>query len=605
METKVYNKKRLKKASLALAIIFALMLLFTILSWGAASGWGDVTIKRVSFIGNGGAQVSGLMFVPKGVSAANPAPAIINYHGRNCSSYSMINWAIEEARRGYVVLNPDMTGTLETENTVDNTLENIARTAYEYMNALEITTDISVTGHSMGNRYLIVLMQDEEIQKDLNSVVGVAGIDWYYFLRKADIGFPTQTNYCIIEPTKDIYNIQYMKTWDAVHELLYEKSAYGENTEFGKVYGDPSNGTAFEYTEITATHQEAMYSDAVITEMLNFIGLSSPAPTSIDNTNMVFHSFRLYSAVCTILFILFVAALAYTLTQMPLFYSTINVPLQPTAGKNAKGWIIQVATDYLIPLALFVPVSQWAAKQSTAVFRSEWVNQIFFWITAVAIIGAIMLAIRCVRKSKTSKLTAADFGTGTVAERPFVWGRIGVGLVITLITVFVAFTWMDIVIRTFGVNYQFFCLLGQINRVTPERIVYILPYLVVCIFLVAVINISIATSRRIKSTGNETLDLIRDILVNILLSAGPLTLLMVVQFTGVALIGNGTTPLSTAYFGSLSFGFMFPLMMASSAGISTFLYKKTGNICTGMFTSSFTLIFITILNCCVSSIVIK
>ena len=166
-----------------------------------------------------------------------------------------------------------------------------------------------------------------------------------------------------------------------------------------------------------------------------------------------------------------------------------------------------------------------------------------------------------------------------------------------MITVFVAFTWMDIVIRTFGVNYQFFCLLGQINRVTPERIVYILPYLVVCIFLVAVINISIATSRRIKSTGNETLDLIRDILVNILLSAGPLTLLMVVQFTGVALIGNGTTPLSTAYFGSLSFGFMFPLMMASSAGISTFLYKKTGNICTGVFTSSFTLIFITILNC--------
>ena len=277
METKKYDKKRLKRASLALAVIFALMLVFTVLSWGVASSWGDITIKRVSFIGNGGAQVSGLMFIPKGVSADNPAPAIINFHGRNCSSYSMINWAIEEARRGYVVYNPDMTGTLETENTIDNTLENISRTAYEYMDSLEITTEISLTGHSMGNRYLIVLMQDEEIQKHLKNVVGVAGIDWYFFLKKANIGFPTQTNYCIIEPTKDIYNIQYMKSWDAVHELLYEKSAYGEDTEFGKVYGDPSNGTAFEYTEVVATHQEAMYSDEVITEMLNFIGLSSPA----------------------------------------------------------------------------------------------------------------------------------------------------------------------------------------------------------------------------------------------------------------------------------------------------------------------------------------
>lgn len=605
MEAKKYDKKRLQRASLALAIIFALMLVFTVLSWGVASSWGDITIKRVSFIGNGGAQVSGLMFIPKGVSADNPAPAIINFHGRNCSSYSMINWAIEEARRGYVVYNPDMTGTLETENTIDNNLENISRTAYEYMDSLEITTEISLTGHSMGNRYLIVLMQDEEIQKNLKSVVGVAGIDWYFFLKKANIGFPTQTNYCIIEPTKDIYNIQYMKSWDAVHELLYEKSVYGEDTEFGKVYGDPSNGTAFEYTEIVATHQEAMYSDEVITEMLKFIGLSSPAPISIDNSQMVFHGFRAFSAICTILFILFVAALAYTLTQLPLFYSAINVPLIPSNGKSGKKWVIQFAMDYLIPLALFVPVSKWASKMPTSVFHSEWVNQIFFWITSVAAIGAILLVIRCIKKKKTTDLTAADFGMGTPDEKPLLWKRIGAGFVVTLITVFVAFTWMDIVIRVFGINYQFFCLLGQINRMTPERFVYIIPYLVVCIFLVAVININIATSRRMKTTGNDTLDLLRDIFVNILLSAGPLTLLMIIQFTGVALIGNGNTPLSTAYFGSLSFGFMFPLMMASSAGISTFLYKKTGNICTGVFTSSFTLIFITILNCCVSSIVIK
>ena len=79
---------------------------------------------------------------------------------------------------------------------------------------------------------------------------------------------------------------------------------------------------------------------------------------------------------------------------------------------------------------------------------------------------------------------------------------------------------------------------------------------------------------------------------------------MAVEFFGVRIIGNGVQPFNSAYWGSLSFGFMFPLMMSASAGLSTFLYKKTGNIWTGVFTSSFTLIFITIFNCCATAIVL-
>ena len=604
MDTKIYDKKKLRKASLTLVIIFVVMLIFTILSGGVASSWGNIQIKRVTFMGDGGTQQSGLMFVPDGVNAENPAPAIINFHGRNCSSYSMINWAIEEARRGYVVFNPDMTGTLETENTISNTLENITYSAYEYMSSLRMVTDISVTGHSMGNRYLLVLLQDPQIQAELNSVVGVGGFDWYYFMSAYDLQFPTETNYCIIEGTKDLYNIQYMNTWDNVHALLYELAEQGKDLEFGKLYGDPNEGTAFKYVELPVTHQQQMYNKEVIGEMLDFIELSSPAPNPVDTDDMVFRSFQFFSAVCSVLFICFVGALAYTLSCLPVCYKTMTVPLEPSQGKSWKKWIGDVATAYIIPIALFVPVSMWAAKQPTNIFASEWVNQIFFWLAAVALVSAAILGYRSMKKKKIQKLTALDFGTGTVEEKILDWKRIGTSLGLTLITVATAFGWIEFVIKTFGVNYQFYCLLAQINRITPERLKYIIPYLIVCILIVLVININIATSRRMKTTGNETLDMIRDIIVNVLLSAGPLSLLMVIQFIGIRIIGNGSTPLSTVYWGSLSFGWMFPLMMTSSAALSTFLYRKTGHIWLGVFVSSFTLIFITVLNCCVSTIVI-
>ena len=601
MDSKKYDKKRMKKAVRAVCVIFALMLVFTCLSWGVASDWGSIKISRITFVGESGDQQSALMFVPKGVNAENPAPAIINYHGRNCSSFSMVNWAIEEARRGYIVLNPDLSGTLETLSTPENNTDNTAVSPYEYLAGLDMVSEISVAGHSMGNMSLQTLASDPEIESNLKSIVGVGG---FFFYKITGNPFPTQTNYYILETTADLYAMQWFDTWDELRGFVRELSPQGESLEVGMMYGEPENGTAFLYNELERiTHQQQMYSGDVIKEILDFVELSSPAPSPIDNSSMVFQWFQFFSAVCVVLFILFVGSLAYMLTCLPVFYETMTLPLASSNGKSASKWVLQFATDLLIPIALFVPVTNWVAKWPTDIFRSEWVNQIFFWIVSVSLVGAVFIAIRVFRKKKEGvQFTAADFGMGTSEEKIINWKRIGNALLITCITVAAAFGWMDAVITATGLNYQFYTLLAQINRITPERIRFIIPYLLVCIFLVLVMNINIATTRRMKTTGNETRDMIRDIVVNILLSAGALTLLMLIEFVGIRIMGDGSQPFNHIYWSGLSYGWMFPLMMTSSAGLSTFLYRKTGNIWTGTFTSSFTLIFITILNCCATVI---
>jgi len=52
-----------------------------------------------------------LLYIPKGVTAKNPAPGIVAIHGYINSRETQDGFAIEFARRGYVVLAPDQTRT--------------------------------------------------------------------------------------------------------------------------------------------------------------------------------------------------------------------------------------------------------------------------------------------------------------------------------------------------------------------------------------------------------------------------------------------------------------------------------------------------------------
>lgn len=589
-----YDKKRLKHFALAVAILFTLLLAGTVLQWGIASGWGNIRIMRVQYVTEGGTTASGLMMVPQGVNEENPRPAIINFHGRNNSSFNMINWAIEEARRGYIVFNPDLAGTVETDRDSENTRSRINKAAFEYLQSLDMVTEISVTAHSMGNQSIQDLIGYEDELYKLKNFVDVGGTFFWGFGPKE---FPKSTNFLIIEGTADIFLVQSGGGYDKIHSLVAEKSGLGDEFEIGKLYGDTAEGTAFQYVELDGmTHQGEIYSSKTIGTMLDFIGMSSPAPNPIDTSNMIFPMYQVSTAVCFILFIVMIGALAGLFTSLPFVYSIVNVPLASSNGKSKKAWAMHIVTDFLIPIALFVPVTNFIEKKfPTNFWPSTWINQILFWLFAVSVVGAIFIAVRMRKQARP--LNASHFGTGLATEKIINWKRAGVALIIGIVTTVILFYWMDLVFATTGLNYQFNSMPGQIMRGSPERVIYTIRYLLFMIPVYFVININIATTRRMKTTGNEIHDTIRDVAVNILLSAGALTLLMVIQFGGIRLFGDGTIPLNPTYWNSLAFGWSFPLMMSTASGVSTYLYRKTGNIWTGTFTTCISVIAITVFQC--------
>ena len=597
MNKATYDSKRLRRAALVTVILFAVMLVFSFLQWNIASDHGNIKITRVTIVGEGGSEQSGLMFIPEGVSAQNPAPAIINYHGRNNSSYNMINWAIEEARHGYIVLNPDLAGTLETSLDGNNTTDNLAVSPVKYLESLDMVSEITVTGHSMANLSLQVIEQrDSEFKPKLKNIVGVGGA---FFYSVTGNEFTTQTNHYIIEATADLYEYAVMGGTQNARAMVAERSGLGDAMEDDTLYGDPVSENAFMYSEISGmSHQGLLYNHETITDILNFVQLSSPAPNPIDNSNMIFYSYLLCSAVAFFAFLFFIPALAYTFTSLPVFYSAVNVPLVPSQGKPAKKWATHLITDLAIPLALFVPVTMRAKNFPTKFWSSLWVNQIFLWLVACSLVGIVLLIVKLYKKSRTQKITAADFGFGLASEKLFVWKRILSAVCITLMVVIVCYGWLDIVSRVSGLDYQLFSMPGQLVRLTPERVVYALRYMLMLIPVYFMIGVNVSNSRRLKDTGNETVDTIKAVLLNILLSAGVLTALVILQFVSIRVLGNGSSLFPQKYWDSISFGWTFPCMMGTAAGATAFLHRKTGNVWVGMLVTWTMVIAMTVMQCC-------
>src|ERR1700709_2949269 len=71
---------------------------------------GGIKIQDIRFKGAKGNTMSALLYMPPNATAQTPAPGILAVHGYINSRETQDGFAIEFARRGYVVLALDQTG---------------------------------------------------------------------------------------------------------------------------------------------------------------------------------------------------------------------------------------------------------------------------------------------------------------------------------------------------------------------------------------------------------------------------------------------------------------------------------------------------------------
>lgn len=590
METNI----KFRTAKKWLAIVAALLILCTILMWGIASGWGDVKIERVSIAGNNGDTMTAVQFIPKGVNADNPAPVVLTNHGANNSAYSEFVYGLEFARRGYVVFCCDQPKSGEAPINVNDTSRNVFDSWLDYaLSQKYIDGRVVVTGLSKGGMDLNSFLMDPKFSAKIDCAVNIVGAGG---LRESTT--PFGTNFCAVWAAADGIDANSFFGYDengVDKRLFMVRELLGDDSyEFGTTLGSFEDGTAIQFNTVFAVHPFCYIFEGIHSTMYEFVEQAVPSGTTLASDDLVYPSFLLVSWICCFLFICMGALFAYMLTAAPGFSTSMVVALPNVQPIGAKKRAVRIALDLIVPF-VFYPIFATLISKATwlnTIFRCTSINPIIGWLFFVMLFGAANIYIRT-RKIKAERpLTAADFGMGTeskVLDRR----RIVNGAIIGVITTVVLFTWIAAVINVTGINYSANAF-AYFTRITPERLIRAIPYLIVILPIVLVININVATVRRFPDTGHETRDTIRDVAYNIALAIIPLMIIMFCYY-GVGLIrGTGIGLLPGPWQTAINYMLGFPFMMGSSVGISTFLYRKTGNIWAGVFTATLILGLFTI-----------
>lgn len=580
-------ERKKNKAVSFFAICMAILVVCSVLIWGFQSGWGNVRIKRLNLTSQDGTTVSSLIYIPKNATNDTPAPLAVIYHGRSNHAHSNDTWSMELARRGYVVLSPDLQGGGESDPSVDRSIQAIS--VAEYANSLPYVEKnaINLIGYSAGTN--TVLQTYHAMPERVKSICEVFGP---FMMQMAGGIDDVDTNFCLIKSDADQYDYFFIGDPQACTEYVTKAAGLPEVVS-GEDYD--RNGKLFRYSEISGTlHQTGNISGETIEAILSFESAVNEEPISRPSTDTAWFPQQIFSGIACVTMMFLLAALVNLLMQNPFFASAANpVPVKaPRSG--AKAWILDILFAVIIPMIIFVPVSAYVMVWTGAgtvwskFLTSANLNGIMGWLLVLAAIGIVRMLLTASKRKKEGKpMHLSEFALGGADERKIDWTKPAKGFLMGLICVTFVFVWLGLLEGFLGINYQVWNLSTYL-KICPMRILRAIPYVLIIFFVMFTGNMS---QRVLPSTGNAKKDMWIAVAVNTVLTALALFLLLLIQYGGSMLLGTGQTliPQIDVYgtgrntsCGALDFAFGYCYMMGGTTGVVTYLYRKFGNIWVGV-----------------------
>ena len=572
-----------KKKPTFLLVSILIVVLATVLIWLLDSNFGRTKIQRMTVPAGDGNTLSYVAFVPDNATIETPAPAFIIWPGRSSNSHQLDMWGVEMSRRGYVAVTVDWNGNGETD---------VLPNQDDYVTALMDSVldmpyvddqNIVVLGNSAGNSAATSAcnLYAEHI------VAYIADVHPQLLTEQPPV------NTLVIEAISDQYVKHFIGDQDAVFSYLTEAWNLPETVVEGQLYGNPDDGTLRQFVITPTIHQISALNAAGMAAAGNFLAEFMPDTGSNNLQGTILLWVQLLQVVAYAGIILFVAALgSWMYDSIPYFHAIGNAP---TANNGLRGAALgrNIFVAVAIPLITFFPVS-WLfhnAEFLNGLFPSRNLRGILGWLVTNAVITLAITAFSSAKAKRSGHpKAAADYAFAGEGETLQLY-KVGRAFVMGVIIIATVYSWVSFVEEIFGINYQVWNLLN-ISAIPGNRFFKAIPFTCVVFVILLAANIGMNTSRRLPDTGHPAKDMAKQIVLNVLVSAGVITLLLLLQYgvgwiTGFYMMpqlenlgGGGTSS------GSLDFSFGFPLIMGFSAGISTYFYRKTNNIWIGLFTST-------------------
>jgi pimeloyl-ACP methyl ester carboxylesterase len=346
---------------------------------------GGVTLKDVRFAGDGGMTQSGLLYIPSTATAARPAPAVMASHGYINTREMQSPFAIELARRGFVVLAMDMVGHGYSDGAVGQSKDLGGPAALRYLQSLPYVdkTNIGLEGHSMGG---VPVASAAKAQPDGYKAMVLEGSTPAFLGAKA----PDRLNNLAVvfaplmwgEPKGSLV---------ANSKGLAKIFGVEGPVLVGKIYGATADGSARVLENPPVTHPWEHFSRAGVGGAIDWfqktlVGEANPLPAS----DQIWLWKDIGTAIGFIGFVCLLLGTFEALVATPMFAS-LNQPAQPVAERRGGKWWLAFVLTAAVPALTFYPVMKVGALFfPMQLFPQSVQNQLIVWALVNALITFLL-----------------------------------------------------------------------------------------------------------------------------------------------------------------------------------------------------------------------
>lgn len=576
------------KKQYILLIGLVLVLLGGGVAWNTQTSGGATTIKDVRFVSTNGVQMSALLYIPEGVTAENPAPGILAIHGYINSRETQAGYAIEFARRGYVVLALDQTGHGYSDppafsNGFGGPL------GLAYLRSLDIvdTDNIGLEGHSMGGwASLAAASTFPDAYQSINIQGSSTGAPFAQegtpdYPRNLALTFSTWDEFAdlmwggetpeTVDIATEIHDNQKLLTLFGTEDPVVEE----------QLYGSIEDGTARMFYQPVTTHPGDHLNSAAIATAMEWMAMTLEGGNDLDPNNQVWQWNEIGRLIALIGMVISVAAMGAILLETP-YFSDLVKPL-PDA-QAAEGGVRYVG--YV--LMMFVPIVTYFWLQNftnnniiaevSAIFPQEITNGIIGWAVGNALITLILFLVWHFTTNSDKGATFANYGLSLS------FTNILKSILLAILTVGFGYVLLAISDWWFTTDFRFWVVAVKLMSNLQFRM--FLVYLPFFTFFFLVLGMALHGQMRLTNDDGTPVSLGRAMLANTGLLVTGFIVLLLIQY--VPLLTGGRMPFGEPLLTIVAYQFV-PLLTIVAI-LMTWFFRKTGTIYLGAFSSA---IFIT------------
>ena len=464
---------------------------------------------------------------------------------------------------------------------------------FQYLLTLPIVDadEIAIVGHSQGTESTVFLTNNyidhlaavvnicgpyrlEDTQRFETNLLTVIGSYDNVLIQGEDSLFTTGS-YSNLYMTFQREGLEEIQGWTSTKDI-----------EIGKLYGSFEDNTARMLAQVDMTHDGGRFSSGAIALLVDFIQNSTDTPRPLDPANQTWLLKDIFGLLDILALVFMFCTLGAVLLDTK-FFSSVKNPLPARVGfTSPAGWWISAAVAVFGGMIIWMlPVVQNATRTITwySVFPANQLNQSVLWMLIVAVVGICMFLLYHATNGKKLGGNLDTYGLTDRSGTSLHWKNIGKALLLALILVFVVFNVLALIEKMTGFTPRLWNII--FSSTTFHRLSLSPSYILCYVFAFSVSALSMNVERRLPSLGGEGKDTAVAVCVNAVIAAAPVGILLLIQyFFGYLQMTepaaqNALTNIVMHPFYSL------PFIIGMAAAVNTYMFRKSGTIWLGAFSS--------------------